>query len=313
MTADRDIPVAVPVGWSNSEQGRRPVPMSRQTTATTPMRYTHPVSARVGSRGLAAVRRSLSARDIEVVERAAAHRYLTTRQIEGFCFADHATPLTAARVCRRVLRRLCDLRVLVHLKRRVGGVRAGSASFVWQVGPVGDRLMRKSSTGHVRRRTREPSVLFLDHCLAVADAHLALLRAHRAPRLELVEVQTEPDCWRPFSGYGGGRQILKPDLYLVTADPGDTEFVNCWFIEVDRGTENPARLLAKCEVYEAYRRTGTEQADDGAFPLVVWVMANQGDVDRLRTRLQADRSLDQRMYRITTAARLAELVARGVA
>jgi hypothetical protein len=258
------------------------------------------------------VRESLSARDWDVLRVVARHRYLTTRQIEAWHFHDHATPLTGARVCRRVLRRLAELRVLDPLERRIGGVRAGSASFVWQAGPTGDRLLHEQA-GRPRRRQREPGRLFLRHCLAVADAHLALVQARRSGGLELVTVQTEPECWRPFTGLGGARLVLQPDLYVVTGDPVDPAFVNCWFVEVDRGTENPARLLAKCGRYEAYRRTGMEQADGDSFPLVVWVMADDGQAERLGEAIRRDSGLDDRLYRVTTAALFTGLVRGGAA
>jgi hypothetical protein len=242
----------------------------------------------------------------------ARHRYLTTRQIECFWFHDHATSLSGARVCRRVLRRLHDLHVIAHLERRIGGVRAGSASYVWRVGPVGDRLLRESSA-RPRRRQREPGRMFLDHCLSVAAAHLALVRAHRAGQLELVQVQTEPECWRPYTGLGGARLVLQPDLYVETGDPDDAAFVNCWFVEVDRGTENPARLLGKCERYETYRRTGTEQTDAGGFPLVVWVMREDRHAERLVAAIQRDARLDDRLYRVTTADHFLDMIRGGAA
>lgn len=269
---------------------------------------------RTGRRGLSAVRDSLSARDWQVLEGVAAHRYLTTRQVEGFWFSDHASSLSAARVCRRVLGRLSDpdLRVLAHLNRRIGGVRAGSASYVWQVGPVGDRLLRER-TERPRRRQREPGLLFLDHCLAVADAHLALLSAHRAGELELIDVQTEPNCWRRFTGLGGARLILQPDLSLVSGDPTDHAYVNRWFVEVDRGTESLTRQIAKCGRYEAARRVGVGQAEGEGFPLVVWLMRDEAKAQRLDRAISHDARLDNQLYRVTTPEQFVDVIQGGVA
>lgn len=253
----------------------------------------------------------MSKRDLAVLGSVDQHRYLTTRQIESFHFADHATPLTGARAARRVLRRLAELRVLDHLERRIGGIRAGSASFIWQVGPVGDRLLR-AERGGARQRQREPSELFLQHCLAVAKAHLALVEADRAGVIELVSVATEPTCWRRYTGLGGSREILKPDLYVVTGDPADAGFINCWFVEVDRGTENPARLLDKCQSYEAYRRTGAEQQAAGSFPMVVWGMSDEAQAERLRVAIAEHPHLGGELYRVTTLDGLVELIAGGV-
>jgi hypothetical protein len=100
---------------------------------------------------------------------------------------------------------------------------------------------------------------------------------------------------------------------VVTGDPSDAAFVNCWFIEIDRGTEHPKRLLAKCARYEAYRHTGTEQAESGSFPLVLWVMSDQSQVELLVTAIQRDRGLDESLFRVTTAEQFAQLIAGGVA
>jgi hypothetical protein len=176
------VPDAVPIARSShaTQTPESGTPARTRATTTTRMPVTSP--ARTGRRGLNAVRESLSARDWDVLKVADAHRYLTTKQVEAFCFANHASQLTAARVARRVLRRLAALHVISHLDRRIGGIRAGSASFVWRVGPVGDRLLREADSS-ARQRQREPGRLFLDHCLAVADAHLALIRPITAARL----------------------------------------------------------------------------------------------------------------------------------
>jgi hypothetical protein len=155
--------------------------------------------------------------------------------------------------------------------------------------------------------------MFLEHCLSVADTHLALVRAHRAAELELVSVQTEPECWRPFTGLGGARLMLQPDLYVETGDPADSAFVNCWFIEIDRGTENPARLLAKCGRYEAYRGTGREQVETGGFPLVVWVMREPQQAERLMAAIHQNSGLDDRLYRVTTMEQLVYVIHGGPA
>src|SRR5205085_4544141 len=168
------------------------------------------MSAYLGRRGLAPLRERRSERDLDVIRSVAEHRFLTTRQVEALHFADHATELAGARVCRRVLARLTDERLLTRLQRRVGGVRAGSASFVYALGPVGGRLMDRQ-----RRRLVEPSTTFLAHTLAVAQAHVELTHASRTGQLELMSVDVEPSCWRRYTGPGGARELLRPDLYVV--------------------------------------------------------------------------------------------------
>lgn len=299
------VPIGVPTAWS------RQIPLDVQGAQTGATTATHfrGASSRVGRRALSAVKQSMSERDWEVLRQVDAHRYLTSRQVEALCFAGHASELTAARVCRRVLRRLHLLHVIEHLERRVGGVRAGSASYVWRVGNAGDQILREI-TNSTRRRGREPGTLFLDHCLAVADAHIDIIREARGAAIELIAVQTEPNCWRPYTGLGGARLVLQPDLYLVT---GAGEYEDHWFLEVDRGTENPARLIAKCGRYQDYRQTGVEQSEGGSFPLVVWVMRSEEDADRLMTSITQESKLDPRLFRVTTSDKLASLIRGGAA
>src|SRR5689334_1629098 len=100
------------------------------------------MKARLSRQGLERLRASLSERDLAVVNSLAQHRFLTARQIEALHFACHATELTGARVCRRTLARLTEHRIVVRLRRRsVGGLHAGSASFIYTLGPIGNRLV----------------------------------------------------------------------------------------------------------------------------------------------------------------------------
>jgi len=262
------------------------------------------LSAYLGRRGLAQLRERLSERDLEIIRSVAEHRFLTTRQVEALHFADHATELAGARVCRRVLARLTDERLLARLERRVGGVRAGSASFVYALGPFGGRLI----DGH-RRRLVEPSTTFLTHTLAVAQAHVEIVQAAGSGELELLSAEVEPDCWRRYLGSGGAREILKPDLYVVT---GSGDFEDCWFLEIDRGTESPLALRRKCRAYQAYWRSGREQAAHGTFPLVVWVAPDGRRARQLQQVIGGTRGLNRALFRVTTAPSLVELLAGGI-
>jgi Replication-relaxation len=261
------------------------------------------MSAYLGRRGLAQLRERLSERDLAVVRSVRDHRFLTARQVEALHFVDHASDLAGARVCRRVLARLSDGRLLARLDRRIGGVRAGSASFVYALGPVGSRLVDDH-----RRRFSEPSAVFLEHTLALAQTHVELVQAARAGRLELVSVDVEPRCWRRYTGSGGAPEIVKPDLYVVT---GSGEFEDCWFIEIDCGTESPAALSRKCRAYESYWRSGREQAAHDTFPLVVWVAPNETRERQIKTNIVSLRALKHDLFRVTKAPDLVELLAGG--
>jgi hypothetical protein len=250
-------------------------------------------------------RQELSERDLAVLSAVRQHRFLTATQIERLFFTDHATPSASARICRRVLARLHRDRVLARLQRRVGGVRAGSASYVYALGSTGGQIL-----GDRRARVTEPSTLFLDHTLAIGDARVELVEAARQRLFDLVEVEIEPECWRRFSGDGGAPATVKPDLYIVS---GRDDFEDCWFMEIDRGTESPAAIARKCRAYDLYWRSGLEQAAQGTFPVVLWVTPDDRRVERLSAFIKRARSVKSELFQVTTSARLIETVTGGAA
>jgi chorismate mutase len=261
--------------------------------------------SRTGTRELELLRNRLSQRDHDILQSVRDHRFLTTKQIARFHFNDHETMLAGTRACVRVLARLRDHRLLRRLNRQVGGVRAGSTSFIWCLDAVGERLTRTAPTDQgsaVRARPFEPSVLYLAHTLAIAEAHLTWREVARQGGFELIEVSTEPRNWRRYVGLGGGVHILKPDLYVVTHA---AEWEDHWFVEIDLNTESIPVLIAKCHQYERYRRTGLEQAKLGVFPAVLWVLSSHPRRARLAAAVGADEGLDVRLFRFIESQQLA--------
>lgn len=217
---------------------------------------------------------SLSEREIDVIRRVAALRFVSGQQLTRLCFAGIADEPGRARSSRRVLLRLTGLGLLNRLERRVGGVRAGSAGFVYYLGPYGQRLATARGWQPERRvrRSLHPGTMFLRHSLAVSELHTRLIEADRMGRFELLELSAEPSCWRSFDVLGGQRQTLKPDSYVRL---GLGAYEDSYFIEVDRGTEGSRALERQLTSYAAYHRSGTEQAERGVFPLVLWLAPNE--------------------------------------
>lgn len=178
----------------------------------------HVSPPRIGPRGLTQIRDEMTPRETAVVQQLGVLRLMTGGQIAAVHFpaTDHGTPTAAARACGRELSRLTRDRLLVRLGRRIGGIRAGSSSYVYALGPVGQRLLALDGP---RPRFREPSAIFVDHTLAVSQLVVELTMAERAGRCEVLRVEGEPDCWRTFSGVAG-RVLLRPDL-AVTLGLGD--------------------------------------------------------------------------------------------
>lgn len=252
---------------------------------------------RLGTMSVAKLRTLLTERDQAVLQSVHQHKFLTTRQVCSLHFWNHASYGSGIRACTRVLGRLRDHHLLYRLDRPVGGIKGGSASYVWGIDAAGDRLLRSSPerTEAKRARAFEPSVMFLAHTLAIADIRITLEEAARAKELDLLTVSTEPSNWRPFLTRAGAAQILKPDLYAITASG---EFEDHWFIEVDRGTESLPTLLKKCHYYQRYYLTGIEQERHSIFPLVLWLIPHAVRRERFRGAIAADENLDTHLFRI---------------
>lgn len=267
-TPDDLIPVAAPLGSPDLSASNEATRASGALAAPNTDTLSVPSSpGRVGGRALGKLRKDLTERDWRILRLVADHRYLTTRQIEGFCFTNLGSPESAERTARRVLARLAGEGVLRTLARRIGGVRAGSGATVYYLAPAGARLLADDAGRHFR--SREPSERFLLHCLAIGDTHLELNSLATRDGISSIEVALEPACWRTYAGPGGESRSLQPDLG-VTIQGADYE--DRYFLEVDMGTESIPTLLAKSSQYDTYRRTGTEQASHEVFPMICWLM-----------------------------------------
>ena len=197
-------------------------------------------------------------------------RVATARQLARL-HAPDGTPASGLRQTQTRLSRLTRLRIVARLERQIGGVRAGSAGFVYALDVAGQRLASACGpAGGVRlRRPWTPGAAFLAHSLAVSDLYVRLRESERTAQLdELLAFDGEPLCWRSFAGIGGGRVWLKPDAFVRIA-LGD--FEDSYFVEVDRGTQSGPTIARKLRTYRRYFDTGREQERNGVFPRVVFV------------------------------------------
>ncbi len=237
-------------------------------------------SRRVSAISLARIEAALPERDMAIVRDIATWRLMSAGQIQRVHFPDsrHASAHTAQRTCRRVLERLTEQRIIARLKRRIGGVRQGSTGFIYALGPVGHRLLHRSSP---RPRFREPGEWFVDHTVAVSELAVNLRVAYMHGGIESLRLEAEPTCWRSLAAYG--REVLRPDAYAVVGIGGDELHS---FVEVDRGSESLPRLLRKCDQYAAYYQSGVEQARSGVFPQVVWLMDDDARIAKLTAAIE---------------------------
>ncbi len=268
---------------------------------------------RIGRRQLESVRSCLTDRDLQILESVSTNRFLASSQISRLCFSEKETQTSSLRATNRALRKLSNLRLLVALERRIGGVRAGSGAYVWSLGALGARLLQSVDRAHGlphRLREREPSRTFLEHALAVAEVSLRLTETARRGSVTVISVEHEPDCWRICNRPGGGLLRLKPDLAVTTATD---KFEDYWFFEIDMATEPPSRIVRTCLNYEVYRRSGIEQKKLGLFPAVVWIVPSAMRKETIRSRLDQERSVDSRLFWVITLDELYGLLRQGAA
>lgn len=252
----------------------------------------------------------LTERDVRILEDLEQHRLLTTRQIQRLHlpakpFGSHATVSAGTRGTTRILLRLEKLKAVARLERRIGGQEHGSALTIWQLGASGERHLRQLRGITDRTQYLEPGRAFAAHTLAVADVAVTLREHATAGRFELLDLEPEPRCWRIFTT-ATGKLALKPDLFVVTADP-TTETHS--FVEVDLGTEHLPAILRKCRTYERYYRTGIEQDQRGLFPAVVWLVPTSKRAQALQDGIRGARDLDAGLFWVATTDQALEHLA----
>lgn len=248
----------------------------------------------------------VTARDLTVLSDLEAYRLLSTRQIQRLRFHQHASLASGTRTAIRILGRLEGHGFISRLARRIGGTARGSAATVWQLASTGERLLRALNGEPNRRRYVEPSTQFIDHTLAVAELAVTLIEQSRLGHFDILELLTEPDCWRTYTGASGAAEWLKPDLHVVTAD---SNFEAHAFIEIDRGSEHLPAIIRKCLAYQRYWRSGIEQTRLDLFPAVVWVVPDETRAQKMRTAIRGEPALTADLFHIVSTVNAANAFA----
>lgn len=234
---------------------------------------------RISRRSVQATRSRLSGRDLTVLRSVEKARLLTATQVERLVFTE-GSERTRARRSRATLQRLTEARCLTRLDRRIGGLRAGSASYIYALAPFGQRVLRPGADR--LRRVREPGRAFVDHVLATAELWVQLVETARTGDLDLISFDVEPKCWRSFARIGGERRWVKPDARVVVATG---EWEHHWMVEVDLGTESGTVIRAKADAYIDYWRTGIEQDRGDVFPRVLFLVPDRQRRERITDAL----------------------------
>lgn len=264
---------------------------------------------RSGTLGVRQLLERTNERDHHILASVSEFSFMTTEHLCELHFVGHTNHAAAHRACTRVLERLRQLRVIRRLDQRRGGLGGGSGQYVWMTDTAGDRLFRRLLDDETRPRRKPfiPSRMFLDHTLAVSEAFVSLVRASRRWEFELLKAEAEPANWRSFAGQLGAARVLKPDLYVVTAEAAG-DFEDHWFIEIDRGTEWRKALMRKVRLYEEYRRSGAEKRRSGVSPRVLWLMSDLRRVELLRSAIDRDPQVKSKAFIVDETSHLVDAI-----
>lgn len=197
-------------------------------------------------------------------------RLLSGAQLDRLLADPDLSPETVRRVRRRIMARLTELGLVAILRRRIGGVRAGSAGHVYTLTTAGHRLLAVLHGAPQPPRTQPspvPGDLFLNHTLTVSGVYVDLIEQARDGAFGVHAFVTEPRCWHPI----GNGACLRPDAYVVLRCG---EVGRCWWLEIDAGTEIVPRLRAKIGVYRDFFTSGGI-GPDGVPPRILFTTPNQ--------------------------------------
>lgn len=278
------MPVARPVASSRDLQRARTGPTYEPVTTPKDSLFARP--SRISSRQLDLIASDLTDTDQLLVQFVAAQRIASGHQLRRCFFAS-----SDGRAVRRVLLRLIEWRVLDRLPRRVGGIRSGSDGYLYILGTAGARLLARD--GRRLRRLEAPGDRYIAHTLAITELVVRLREAEHRDELGVLALETEPTCWRQFTGPAGTRLTLKPDLFVRL---GAGSFEDRWFIEVDLATEARGTLVAKAKRYVAHLRSGSEQAAHGVYPRVLWTAMTEHRCEQIREALAVLPAEHQRLF-----------------
>lgn len=290
-------PLGRPLASSGPWQSPRKRTGSPATTAAKDARPSSSSSYRISSTRLDVIASSLTDLDQEVIYGVSRLRLVTGLQLQRLFWPGGTA--AQARAARRGLGRLTDWRVLDRLPQRVGGIRAGSSGHCYFLGPAGHRLSVRQ--GFTLKRLAEPGDRLVRHTLAIAEVVTQLHEAQRAGDLDIIEVQTEPTCWRGFLGLMGARVILRPDLFCRI---GSGAYEDRWFVEVDLATESRSTLAGKARRYLSHYRSGSEQREHGVYPRVVWSVPDGRRAEVLEDALRTLPPAAQHLFVVVTSADL---------
>lgn len=244
----------------------------------------------------------LADRDRDLLRAVGQLGYVTGGQLRRLVFGEPLASTQNARIARRVLERLTRRGLLVRATRSLGGIRAGSSSYVYALTRQGALAIGERP----RRRHLDPSLTFLQHTLAISETYVQLFEAQHVGLLSGLTIEVEPACWRTLGDSSGSR--LKPDLFVGLETAREEVFA---FVEIDLGTEHQTAVRRKVALYDAYRATSQEQERIELFPQVIWVVQDPLRGEALARYLAPEVRRNPGLHIVVLANQLLTQLAKG--
>ncbi len=293
-------------GESSATNGSDSIPLQGIPTTSAGATPFNSKTTRLTRQQLVLIESRLSARDHAVLQAIRKYRFLTSAQIGKLYITDCSTKSSQTRQQNLLLKRLSVYSLIRALERRVGGFGGGSSVQVWHLTEAGHRLLALNDpSDHQRKRFTEPSAMFLEHTLAIAECVVQLTcLCRRSEDLNLELVDTEPTCWRRYKD-NDTVCYLKPDLFTITTYDG---YEDRWFIEMDLGSESSTQIVEKCNMYLRYYYTGIEQRATEMFPLVVWIAKDEARKQNLKAYIKNSLKGQPKMFLVITPNELEKML-----
>ena len=181
---------------------------------------------------------------------------------------------------------------------------------IWHLTSAGQRLITLNDSDSLKRkRFVEPSPLFIEHTLAIAELAVQMTTLCRDSfDLDLIALDTEPTCWRKFND-NDRAAVLKPDMFVILSYD---HYEDRYFMEMDLSSESPRQITDKCDQYLRYYYSGIEQQETGMFPFVVWVVKDESRKAKLKEYIGNSIKAQPKMFLVITPDELEKLLRQDI-